>query len=108
MIAKDEGYFAYGTVHGAMIGDEFPCEQYSMYNNLLFFMNWIKKTMNEHEYSQCKTQLWAKRSSKKWIARVDNGCLKGKIIWSHTEAIVPLRLAEANQAGLKINKPMSP
>ena len=74
MIERNEGYYVYGTLSTS----DQHCKDYSYYNNVLYFMSWIKKIMNTYEYSQCQTQDWARRSNKKWIARIKDGCLKGK------------------------------
>ena len=58
MIKKGNGYFVYGTVSSGG-GD---CDSYELYNNALFFMDWIKKTIENHEQALCNTKLWTKRS----------------------------------------------
>ena len=75
MIKKNKGYYVYGTTSG---GD---CVHRNFYNNAVFFMDWIKRTMDYYERDMCKTQLWSKRASRKWIARVSSsGCIKGSFL----------------------------
>ena len=82
MIEEDKGYHIYGTVNSGDFsthsGQPVACVRYNLYNSVLFFMHWIIKTINEDEHSRCGTRHWTTRSSKRWIAREENGCLKGE------------------------------
>ena len=73
---QDQGYFVYGTV-SAGYGE---CDTKELFNNALFFMDWIKETVENYELAMCKTKLWTQRSSRKWIARMKNGCEQGNLI----------------------------
>ena len=74
MIKKNGGYYVYGTVSAGW-GN---CDKYTTYNNALFFMDWIKKNIVIHEQKLCNKKLWVERSSKRWIARMENGCEQGR------------------------------
>ena len=65
-----------GVING--ISQTFDCNK-GTHNSAVFFSDWIKKAMKRVEMEKCGTSYWADNLHKPWVARMEDGCVKGEL-----------------------------
>ena len=70
---------AYSVIGVISIGNE-GCKGHDHYTNVMYFLDWIKETVDKVEQDMCNTKFWTSRTNKRMIFRMDSdGCQQGTV-----------------------------